>query len=414
MKFRLSSVLAGALGVLAVSCAPGTPQLMPMETLFPLELGTLEDQIDLFQRADQTSPERNRFLFYNGLVLVSDGNARKVMEFSSYGDLLTLFFNSESNPVPAMVGTAAASGTPGQVKNRRAFAYPFDEVGEIALTDQNQLYVEDRVPAERRVFDPGLQVVLESRILRFDRDGKFLDFLGQEGIGGTPFPLVDRLTVTAGGQFVVTCRTGKGWAIWWYDAAGTPLAKSVLNPQSLPQPEGTSGQPAFIPQLDTLYPDWKDRKLHVKIDYYRETMDATTRTASGVQQAQSRIWTYDVAAQSYRKSYALPILKRQKSKGDTAEPWGDRPYEFLGISEAGLGFFLSSPENGSHRFLVCRPDGSTLLERNIELAGADYLFSQYAVTRTGILVGFLSDGNRAQLAWWRSDKLLGTYAQTGF
>lgn len=395
---------------LAVSCTPGTPQLMPKETLFSLELGALEDQIDLFQRADQRSPERNRFLFFNGLVLVSDGNARKLMEFSSYGDLLTLFYNPEDNPVPALLGN---STTPGQVKNRRAFAYPFNELGELALTTQNQLYVEDRVPAERRVYDPELLVVLESRILRFDRDGKFLDFLGQEGIGGTPFPVVERLTVSGNGELSVICRTGKGWAVWWYDAAGTPVDKTLLTYSGLPQPEGAAVG-AFLPQLETVVADWQTRKLFVKVDYYQETMDATTRTASGIQQAQSRIWTYDLATKSYKRSYALPILKRQKVKGDPSEPLGDRPFEFLGVSDLGLGFFLSSPEGESQRFLVCRPDGSVLLERNIELAGTNTLFSQYAVTRSGILVGFLSDGNRVQLAWWRSDKLLGTYAQTGF
>ena len=386
---------------------------MPKETLFPLELGALEDQIDLFQRADQTSPERDRFLFYNGLVLVSDGNARKIMEFSSYGDLLTLFFNPDSNPTPALVGSSASAASPDQVKNRRSFPYPFNELGEIALTDQNQLYVEDRVPAERRSFDAALQVVLQSRILRFDRDGKFLDFLGQEGIGGTPFPNVESLTVSASGELVVICRTGKGRIVWWYDSTGNPVDKTFLAYDSLPQPEGGAAK-FFLPQLETVRADWKQRLLHVKIDYYQMTQDTTTKTASGIQLAQSRVWTYEMQSHSYKRSYALPILKRQKAKGDSVEPLGDRPYDFVGLTEGGLDFFLSSPEAGSQRFLVCRSDGSTAVERNIELHGADAQFAQFSVTRTGILVGFLSDGNRAQLAWWRSDKLLGTYAQTGF
>jgi hypothetical protein len=383
---------------------------MPKEPLFSLELGTLEDQIDLFQRPDQRSPERNSFLFYNGLVLISDGNARKIMEFSSYGDLLTLYYNPDANPVPALLG---ASSTPGQVKNRRAFPYPFNELGELALTSQNQLYVEDRVPIERRVFDPATQVVLESRILRFDRDGKFLDFLGQEGIGGTPFPVVERLTVTANGELVVICRTGKGWAVWWFDASGTPIDKTLLGYSALPQPDGSAAG-SLLPQLDTIFADWQTRRLYVKVDYYMATMDSTTHTASGIQQSQSRIWTYDLATRQYTKSFALPVLKRQKVKGDPTDPVGDRPYQFLGVSDGGQAYLLSSPEAGSQRFVVTHPDGSIFLERNIELAGADTLFAQYSVTRTGLLVGFLSDGNRVQMAWWRSDKLLGGYAQTGF
>jgi len=412
MNVRFLFGWAVVLLLLSVSCSPGTPQLMPKETLFSLELGALEDQVDLFLRTDQTSPERNRFLFYNGLVLVSDGNSRKIMEFSSYGDLLTIYFNPEMNPIPALVGSASGPGTSGQVKNRRAFPYAFSELGEIALTNQNQLYVEDRVPSERRAYDENLHAVLESRILRFDREGKFLDFLGQDGIGGTPFPKLERLTVAASGELVVMARTGRGWAVWWYDAAGNPLDHVQLPYQSVPQPEGAAHP--YLPQLDTVFADWNQRKLHIKVDYYEETKDATTGTAAGIQVAQSRVWTYNLATRAYQKSYTLPLLKRKKAKGETTEPYGDRPYEFVGLNESGLGFFLSSPEAGSQRFLVCRPDGSTLLERNIELDGADTLFSQYAVTRSGVLVGFLSDGNKVQIAWWRSDKLLGTYAQTGF
>lgn len=376
---------------------------MPKETLFTLDLGTLEDQIDLFQRPGLASPERSRFLFSDGLVLVSDGNARKVMELSSYGDLLTLYYNPDANPVPALVGTDAGGG----VKNRRAFAYPFEELGELALTDSNQLYVEDLVAPERRVFDPTLGAVLESRILRFDRDGKFLDFLGQEGIGGTPFPLVDRLTVMSSGELAVLCRTGQGWAVWWYDRAGNPVDKTTLTFDTLPKPN-IANRDALLAQLETVFATG-NRKLMLKIDYYRQTLDPTSHSASGIQSAQSRIWTYDLASKRYEKSYALPVLKRLKSKDD-ADPTGDRPFQFLGVTDGGLGFFLSSPEADNRRFLVCRSDGSTVVERNIAVDGSDALFAQYQVTRSGILVGYLSDGNRAQIVWWRSDKLLGTDA----
>ncbi len=413
MRFWPLVGLTGILVLVLISCAPGTPQLMAKETLFSLELGALEDQIDLFQRTDQSTPERDRFLFFNGLVLVSDGNARKVMEFSSYGDLLTLFYNPDSNLQPSLGGSATGAGSTDQVKNRRAFAYSFNEVGEIGLTDQNQLYVEDRVPAERRAYDPDLQVVLQSRILRFGHDGKFLDFLGQEGIGGKPFPSLESLTVTASGELVVISRTGRGWAIWWYDRLGASVNKAVLPYDALPLPEGSAAK-ALMPQLQAVRPDWRQRMLRVKVDYFQATQDVTTKTASGIQLSQSRVWTYDLENHSYRKSYALPVLKRQKAKGETSEPLGDRPFDFVGSSEGGLDFFVSSPEAGSQRFLVCRSDGSTALERNIELRGADAAFAQFAVTRTGILVGFLSNGNGAEIAWWRSDKLLGTNGQAGF
>lgn len=393
------------------SCGGGPPQLMPMETLFRVELGTLEDQLDLFQRHEASTPERSRFVYFNGLVLLSDGNARKIMEFTSYGDLLSLYYNPETNPVPSLQGGSAAAGAPGQVKNRRAFVYPFNALGELALSDDNRLYVEDQVPPERRSFDAQLGAVFQSRILRFDAQGRFLDFLGQEGVGGTPFPSLEHLAVGRAGELAVIARAGTGWAYWWFDAKGSPLVRGVLPYDGVPAPEGTAK--GSLAQLESVFADPGSRTLAVKVDYYQETQDATTRTASGIQVAQSRLWTFDTTAKTYVRSYAIPVLKRQRAKTDPSDPVGDRPYALIGLSGAGLGFFLSAPEAGKRRFLVCRTDGSPLLERDIELGGLDTLFAQYGVTREGTLLGFLSEGNRAQVAWWRSDKLLGTYAVSG-
>ncbi|MEI8092709.1 MAG: hypothetical protein WCG80_00695 [Spirochaetales bacterium] len=399
---------------LLVSCAPAVPPLMPKQSLFKLELGTLDDQIDLFARAGLPSPLRNNFSFYDGLVLVANGNSRKVMEFSSYGDLLTLYYNPETNPVPSLLGTSDQSGNLAlnPVKNRRAFPYSFNEIGTIGLSSTNQLYVEDKVPVERRVYDPGQSVVWESRILRFSKDGQFLDFLGQEGIGGTPFPAVERLTITLNGDIVVLSRTGKGWSLWWFNNLGAPTGHLEVDRTHLPVPD--SPGVTLLPQLETLYADWKRQEVQLKIDYFQETLDSTTKTPSGIQVLHSLVWIYDLAKQSYIGQYEIPQLKRERAKGAAEDPLGDRPYQFLGLNDAGSAFFLSSPESQSQRFLVLSRTGDVQLERNIQLAGSDILFAQYAVSPQGILTGFLSDGTSAEIAWWRSDKLLGSYVQTGF
>jgi hypothetical protein len=397
-----------------VSCAPSVPPLMPKEPLFKLELGTLDDQIDLFLRSGLLSSLNNSFAFYNGLVLVANGNARKVMEFSSYGDLLTLYYNPEFNPVPSLLGTTESSGSGAldPVKNRRAFSYPFNEIGMLALSASNQLYAEDKVTADRRVFDKAENVVWESRILRFSKDGQFLDFLGQEGIGGTPFPALERLNITEKGDIVVTCRTGKGWMLWWFDSQGSPLRKFRVDLMKLPLPENNSAK--LFPQLETMYPDWLNQEVQLKIDYFQETLDATTKTPSGIQVRHSIVWIYDLIKGQYSSHYEIPLLKRERAKGAADDPTGDRPYEFIGLNDSGAGFFLSSPENQSQRFLVLSRNGETLLERNIQLGGDNSLFAQYAISPHGILTGFLSDGQGAEIAWWRSDKLLGNYVKTGF
>jgi len=411
MRLRAAAV-AAFLGLISVACSSGPPQLLAKQTLFTLSLGTLDNQIDLFDRPNGATPQTFSFQFANGLFLVSDGNARKVMEFSSYGDLLSLYYNPDDNPIPSLMDSPSGTEGADQVKNRRAFPYPFRELGQIAVTAHNQLYVEDRIPLERRTFDSDLVAVLQSRILRFDPEGHFLDFLGQEGIGGTPFPALDSLTEVAKGELVVVARGGKGWEVWWYDSSGTLLTKAFLTYAGLPFPRGDA-QGAPQPQLEALIPDWNKRVVFVKIDYYREIEDPTTKTALDVQVSQSRIWRYDLDKKAYVSSYAIPVLKRQRQPNEVTTPTGDRPFAFLGVDSAEYGFFLSSPEGGKQRFLVLHPDGTTALERNIAVDQSAALFGQYQITPDGMLVGFLSDGNGAQLAWWRSDKLLGSYATSG-
>lgn len=378
-----------------------------MEKLFSLELGTLEDQMDLFLRDGLPSAEKNRLFFYNGLFVIANGASRKIMEFSSYGDLLTLYYNPDTNPQPVLLGMADSRSN-----NRRAFAYNFNEIGEISFNSRNQLYVEDLVPPERRSFDPALQGNLQSLVLRFSKDGKFLDYLGQEGIGGTPFPAIQQLTNTANDETAVVCRTGLGWVVWWFSAEGNPLGRTVLDLSKLPLPP--DAPKGTIASLEALYPDRQSRSLEIQIDYFLKDRDATNSSDSSIELFQSRVWTFEASRQAFSNSFALPILPRIKAKNAKEDPSGDRPYAFLGISDSGNHFFLSSLDADGQRFLVCDRQGKALLERNIEFKGENSLFSQLFVSPQGVLTGMVSDGKKVELVWWRSDKLLNGYGQANF
>lgn len=58
-------------------------------------MGKAEDQIDLIQLPGMPFKERSRIVMKNGLFYISNGNTGKVMEFNSYGDILTLYYNPE-------------------------------------------------------------------------------------------------------------------------------------------------------------------------------------------------------------------------------------------------------------------------------------------------------------------------------
>ena len=393
-----------------VSCSPGVPQLMPRETLFHLQLGTLEDQMDLFLRNGLPTPEENHFLYYNGLFLISNGNSRKVMEFTGYGDLVTLFYNPADNPQPELLNGRSSSD---QVRDRRAFPYPFRHVGVLAADSHDRLYVEDRVPEGRIGFDPNLKVRLESVLLRFGKNGQFEDYLGQEGVGGTPFPSIDKVTVLRSDEVAVVCRLGTGWETWWFSPEGRLLVRAFLPFGSLPKlASETSG---VYSDIQTIWPDRSRRLLWLDVDYFRKVQDPTTKTDSGIVLVQSRVIAYDPMVSKFSDGFALPVVPRDRGKASKENVTGDRPLDFLGITNSGLLFFLSSPENGGQRLLVFDQSGKLILERTIAYSAKENTWlSDFQVTPQGLLVAMTCDGRRVTLSWWRSDKFLSSYAPVSF
>ena len=124
-----------------------------------------------------------------GIIFIANSRGRKVMEFSSYGDLLSLYYNQSQNPIPVLLQSANDGN---RVSSRAALSFPFLDVGEIAVSDSGILFVEDAIPENRAEYDEEQKAYLDRVVRRFDRSGIYLDYLGQEGVGGNTLSLHKR------------------------------------------------------------------------------------------------------------------------------------------------------------------------------------------------------------------------------
>ncbi|MCK5197975.1 MAG: hypothetical protein KAR21_06475, partial [Spirochaetales bacterium] len=115
---------------------------MKRELLFEISLGKGEDQIDLVQMPNIPFNKKSRIVMKDGLIYIGNGNSNKVMEFSSYGDILSLYYNPNENPVPVLL-TSVSDGD--KSSNRNAYTFNFRNTGEIAITEKNDLLIEDTV-----------------------------------------------------------------------------------------------------------------------------------------------------------------------------------------------------------------------------------------------------------------------------
>jgi len=396
---RAACCLSITLGL--ASCSDGDTSIaVRREQLFTLGYGTSEDQIDLFQLEGAASPLKTRIAMQEGIFYVANGSGAKIVRLSSFGDVLSMIYNPDKNPEPQVLRPPAAKP---EAAGRRAVAYPFRAVGEIAIGIDQTVYVEDRLPPERRVQDRDSGALLDYVILRFGKDDQFLDYIGQEGIGGTPFPYVLGLYATSSNQCVVVSMTQSAWLIHWFDEKGSLLRSIKLRRDALPQPD-KEGE--LIASLDRIVPDPAGEGLVIKIDYYEEAIDLSTGSRIGVEYDSSWVFRMDPRDASYPEKWKIPVsVKTAKTGPEGQTVQYVRVPELLGAAGTAL-FFLSSDDQGKTYYYAYDRSTHDMTRYSIDIAADELLYDSFFLSREGILCALLGSRFESRLVWWRFDKLV--------
>jgi len=371
------------------------------EQLFTLSYGKGEDQIDLFQTDAATSPLKTRIAMREGIFYIANGNGYKVVRLSSFGDVLSMIYNPDRNPEPVLL--KPQTGTTTEVGGRNAVQYPFRAVGEIAVDSKQTVYVEDRVPAERRVYDKDLDCMLDYVVLRFDRDGQSMDYLGQDGVGGTPFPYIEDLYTTTADECVVVAITQGSWLVDWFDAKGFVKHALRIKRDALPMPGDEKG---LIASLDRIAPDSDGRSLVVKIDYYKASVDPTTKSDTGVEFSGSWVYRMDPSTGSIDDKWQIPAIEtKDKDAGENGVQTSVLVPEFLGM--AGNRFFFFTAGQGERSELSTFDLTTRAINRySVDIAEDELYYSTLCLSPEGILCALLGTQYEARVVWWRFDKLL--------
>jgi hypothetical protein len=403
MKARmlLPLLLLALLGL--SSCRLKAVEELRREELFSLAIGKMDSQVDLFQLQGPVYEQKNRLYMRDGLFYLANGSSAKIMELSSYGDLLFLLYNAQSNPPPVSFSSESSEAL---AATRKAVAYPLREVGEVAVDSTKRLYVEDTVGSVRQVRDGELGVLLSHVVLRFDRHGKLEDFIGQEGVGGTPFPYIESLFLTAADELVVVSRTPRSWLVFWYSSAGALMHRLALDPGALPAlPEA----PSAVPSLGKLVPDLHRRLLYAVLYYYNEA-----QAESASRGYLTRIYRIDAESGSWGEHIDVPAdAGRQGAVGGQAMGLPPPSYELLGVNARGAFFLLRREDTNLFRLLVLDRGGRAVARRNLVMEDTELYFKTLGLSSEGIIYALLGEEYRARVVWWRSDRLLKEEAGEG-
>jgi hypothetical protein len=397
----LAILLLFAPALLALASCGGKREAVAVsrEQLFSLSYGKGEDQLDLFQTDPGQAPLKTRLAMREGIFYVSNGNGARVVRLSSFGDVLSMIYNPDRNPEPVLLKPQAAPGLAG----RRAVQYPFRAVGEIAVDSRQTVYVEDRLPPERRVYDKDLDSMLDYVVLRFDKDGESMDYLGQDGVGGTPFPYIENVYATTNDECVVVAMTQGFWLVDWFDAKGFVKHSLRIKRDALPQPEGEKG---LIASLDHILPDSDSRSLIVKIDYYKNSVDPTTKSDTGVEFAGSWAYRMDPSNGSISDKWQVPAVEKvEKKPGENGVDRSVLIPELLGMSANRL-FFITAGDGDKSEISVFDLQTRIISRYSIDIAKDELYYSTLCLSPEGILCALLGTKYEAKLVWWRFDKLL--------
>jgi hypothetical protein len=334
----------------------------------------------------------------DGLFYISDGNGGKIVRYTSYGDLLFMIYNEETNPPPLSLRNNAEENG---LVTRWAFSYPLREPGEITVDSRKHIYVDDRLPYERHSFDVENKALLDSIVLHFDADGRFVEYLGQEGVGGSPFPKIEKLYTSVRDEFAVICRFPLGWNIYWFDADGTLLYLVQLQNDAIPIPQDRT---SVFPSIDTIAAAPDSRKLFLKVDYYRDTYDESTNTKLGNEPDSSVIWIMNVDDGTYTGTMEVPFYEYTYTENNRRVT--ERLlYSMLGAVKNDR-VFLSLPLEGGYSILILSTDPHEQRQGFIQVDNDELQFNAFDLSSEGILSALLATDWEAKLVWWRTDKFL--------
>ena len=391
--------LATTLTLLLASCQKSkVVASLEQDTLFSLKYGNFEDQINLFD-LDGVGEINTSIAMKDGFFYIANGESKKVMETNSYGDLLSLYYNADTNPAPSFMQNGKTAGT-----TQKSIAYPFNEISFLAIDGRKYLYVVDKLPMERQEIDTNSKMVLSQIVLRFDGEGNFVDYIGQQGPGGTPLPYVKNIYTTDNNELVVICRVKDGFIAYWYATTGYLMYTIPFTEDNIPNPYKEKSTTDTWAKIENIIPDHSERTLYVKVDYYQSYVDEASKVQSGIDYTDTLLYPLTIRDGTYGKPITIPPYNMQIAEGFSSESH-DIPFDFLGVTDSGWFFFIVSTEKGFILQMV-QPNGQKILKRSLAIDHAKNMFYTFCLSDNGILSGLFAQKDEAKIVWLRTDSLI--------
>lgn len=375
-----------------------TVQLLKENQLFTIPYGNFEEQLSVVD-LNNVGNIRIGITMRDGFFYVVDGEAKKMMELNSYGDLLTLFYNEDSNISKLL----DKSNKPAQ-SIHRSISYPFDYPGMLAVDANKRIYTVCSIPRDRQEQSDDGNVLYCQTILRFARDGSSIEYIGQQGPGGTPFPFIKKIYTTEKNELVVVSTTNEGLIVYWFAEDGFLKYMIPVTIKDAPTISGIDDNSEVFLTIDNVIPDPSVYKLYVKIDYYSTYFDEESKVQSGVNYVQTLLYSLDVEAGLYMEPISIPPYE-ESVVADYSRLTYKIPYDFLGVTKNGWKFFIIKNDDGFNIEMI-QGESQRMLRRHFDVNHNNILYDTMSLSTDGILTVLYVEKDNARVVWYRTDNLI--------
>lgn len=365
--------------------------------LFTLNYGNFEEQLSISD-LNTVGEVRYGIVMKDGFFYIVDGSSKKTMELNSYGDLLTLFYNEDSQTKELL-----EKSTQNPLSVRHQLGFPFDYPGKIAVDSKKCIYTVCTIPRNRQEeSENGL--LYSQAVLRFTRDGSSVEYIGQQGPGGTPFPYIRNIYTTEKDELVVVSNSNEGMIIYWFTSDGFLKNMIPINSKDVPTDDIPETSNEIYWSLENVIPDTVENRLYVKIDYYSSYLDEESRVQSGINYLQTLLYPLDTETGLYGEPVSIPPYE-ESVVVDYSRLTYKIPYDFLGVTKNGWKYFIIKTEKGFNIEMI-QNESQRILRRQFDINHEDNLFYTMSVSHEGIITALYIDENKARVVWYRTDTLI--------
>ena len=388
--------------VFLTSCTKIQVTQVEREKLFGLSYGYLDDELAFYDLDSNNAGPDSQIFMRDGMFYISNSESGKVLQFTSFGDLLAVYYNPEISTVSSFPASKEGGST--QVATtRKAITYPFNHPTYLAVDFHKRLFVLDQLPDSRQEYDSDAQVLLRDVILRFNSEGQFIDYIGQEGAGGTPFSPVTGIYVNSKDELIVVAMQQSSIHVFWYTSEGALLFHVPISFSDLPSPYDTGVK--AISTLEKVVPDLNLKKIYLKIDYFIEVTDTETQSNAGIRFERSSVYPFNLETEKYEEMLDIPAFEDSDEDSQQTDSV-KKPYEFIGTTANGWLFF-STPAGSGYEFELLDSKSHRILRCNLSVDSDESVYNALMLSSDGILSALLASRTEASVVWWRTDKLIG-------